>query len=263
MHQLEKEAAEQVRGLEREVALFAVGPLLNELREKWDGHDEVLAYLGDVEDDIGHHLDDFREEASTGQPMLLAAGRSATSSSATASTSWWTTQMSSGAPVVIERNPTYYNLVGRVEYRAAFGSMVTDFREIKAGALHRANGGYLVLEAFDLLRQPFAWDALKRALRGREVQIENLGEQYSAVPSSTLRPEAVPLAVKVVLIGPPLVYRLLYQLDEDFRELFKVKADFAPEMEWNAENALGYARLVGAASTLPASATSTARPSRA
>ena len=243
MHRLEKEAAEQVRGLEREVALYAVGPLLNELREKWDGHDEVLVYLGDVEDDIGHHLDDFREEASTGQPMLLAATRRDEFFRYRVNVLVDNADVV-GAPVVIERNPTYYNLVGRVEYRAAFGSMVTDFREIKAGALHRANGGYLVLEAFDLLRQPFAWDALKRALRGREVQIENLGEQYSAVPSSTLRPEAVPLAVKVVLIGPPLVYRLLYELDEDFRELFKVKADFAPEMEWNDENALGYARLV-------------------
>ena len=150
---------------------------------------------------------------------------------------------SQGAPVVLERNPTYYNLLGRVEYRAAFGSMVTDFREIKAGALHRANGGFLVLELLDVLTHPFSWDALKRALRGREVRIENLGEEFSAIPSATLRPEPIPLDVKVVLIGSPLLYHLLYQLDDDFRELFKVKADFAPDMEWSDEHFAGYAAL--------------------
>jgi predicted ATP-dependent protease len=115
-----------------------------------------------------------------------------------------------GAPVVAESHPTYYNLLGRVEYQPRFGAMVTDYRMIKPGALHRANGGYLLLNATDLLRNPFTWDVLKRALRTGTIQIENIGEQFSPIPAATLRPEPIPLNVKVVLIGPPLVYHLLF-----------------------------------------------------
>src|SRR5581483_4457462 len=149
-----------------------------------------------------------------------------------------------GAPVVVERNPTYYNLVGRVQYRASFGAMVTDFREIKPGALQRANGGFLVLEALDVLRHPFAWDALERALRSREVRIENLGEELSALPSASLRPEPIPVDVKVVLLGSTQLFHLLYALDEDFRELFKVKAHFSPELEWTSDHERNYAAFV-------------------
>src|SRR5690606_1487776 len=130
---------------------------------------------------------------------------------------------------------------GRVDYRASFGAMETDFRQIRAGALHRAHGGFLVLHASDVLRQPFAWEALKQALLAREVRIENLAEQTSPIPTSTLRPEPVPLDVKVVLIGSPLLYQLLHALDEDFRDVFKVKADFAPDMPWDEETVTNYA----------------------
>ncbi len=244
LHRLEQETAERVRELEREVALFAIGPLFHELREKYAEQEELLAYFDDIQNDVLEHLDDFRNGGDTGLQLPFAPLRRDDFFRYRVNV-FVDNSGASGAPVVVERNPTYYNLIGRVEYRAAFGSMVTDFREIKAGALHRANGGFLVLELLDLLRHPFSWDALKRALRAGEVRIENLGEEFSAVPSATLRPEPVPLAVKVVLIGPPPLYRLLYQLDEDFRELFKVKADFAPEMDWSEENALSYARFVG------------------
>jgi lon-related putative ATP-dependent protease len=122
--------------------------------------------------------------------------------------------------------------------------MVTDFHQIKAGALQRASGGFLVLQVLDVLRNPFAWQALKRALLDREVRIENLAEQFSPIPTATLRPEPVPLDVKVVLIGAPILYHLLYALDEDFRELFKVKVDFAPEMEWSEEHVENYAAFI-------------------
>jgi lon-related putative ATP-dependent protease len=113
---------------------------------------------------------------------------------------------------------------------------VTDFRQIRPGALHRANGGFLVLHVAEILRQPFAWEALKRSLLCREIRIENMGEQYSPIPAASLRPEPIPLDVKVILIGSALHYRLLYSLDEDFEELFKVKAEFAPDMRWTDEN---------------------------
>ena len=110
-----------------------------------------------------------------------------------------------GAPVVVESNPTYYNLLGRMEYRSQLGSMVTDFSMIKAGALHRANGGYLALNAAEVLSSPYAWDVLKRTLKTGRIRIENIGEQFTPIPAATLRPEPIPLDVKVVLIGPPNV----------------------------------------------------------
>jgi lon-related putative ATP-dependent protease len=149
-----------------------------------------------------------------------------------------------GAPVIVERNPTYYNLLGRIDFRAMFGTMVTDFHQIKAGALTRANGGFLLINALDLLRNPFSWDALRRALLAREVRIENLGEQLSTLPTASLRPEPIPLDLKVVLVGSSLLYHLLYALDEDFRELFKVKVDFAPEMDWSDEHVSNYAAFI-------------------
>ena len=242
IHQLEKEAARQVQELEREVALFATGPLFHELEERFAGESEVLAHLENVKRELADHLGDFRD----GDAPPFLAGLVARSDAATRFrvNVFVDHGGETGAPVVVERNPSYYNLVGRIEYRAAFGSMVTDFHEIKAGALHRAAGGYLVLDALELLRHPFAWDALKRALRGNEVRIENLGEEFSAVPSATLHPEPIPLDVKVVLIGPVSLYHLLFQLDNDFRELFKVKADFAPELDWTPEHHLDYAAFV-------------------
>lgn len=244
LHRLEQEATKRVRELEREVALFASEPLFHDLAERFGDEPGVLAYLEDVKSDLLANLADFRdgEEGGGGLPFVLGArprdfGRYRVN-----------VLVADGgaarAPVVVERNPTYYNLVGRIEYRGSFGTMVTDFREIKAGALHRANGGYLVLDALDVLRHAFAWDALKRALRSTEARIENLGEEFSAVPVASLRPEPIPLDLKVVLLGTPFLYQLLYQLDEDFRELFKVRADFSPELDWSSEHHRNYAAFI-------------------
>ena len=242
VHQLGKEAERRVRELERDVALFTTAPLFRELEERYGDQDEVLAYLEDVKTDLLANLVDFRDGEGGTAPFglgprprdyvryrvnVLVDNGAAT-----------------GAPVVVERNPTYYNLVGRTEYRATFGAMLTDFREIKPGALHRANGGFLVLDVLDVLRHPAAWDALKRALRCAEMRIEGLGEEFSAMPFATLRPEPIPLDLKVVLLGSPFLYHLLYQLDEDFRELFKVKADFSPDLAWTAEHQRNYAAFV-------------------
>lgn len=246
LRQLEKEAGERIRALDREVAQFAVGPLFHELHERYAGNAEVLAYLRQVEEDLPDHLGDFRVAEVGGLPPFLAAMQAGERGEHLARyrVNVLIGNGSTGAPVVIERNPTYYNLLGRVEYRAQFGTMVTDFHQIRAGALHRANGGFLVLHALELLRNPFAWDALKRALLTREARIENLGEQLSAIPTASLQPEPVPLALKVVLIGSPELYHLLYALDEDFRELFKVKVDFAPEMPWSEEHVGNYAAFI-------------------
>ncbi len=150
----------------------------------------------------------------------------------------------SGAPVVMETNPTYMNLIGRIDMRAEFGTLVTDFREIKAGALHRANGGYLLLDARVLLRQPLAWEALKQALRSRGVRIEDMNRQAGVLATTTVIPEPIPLDVKVVLIGDPMTYFTLYAYDEQFEKLFKVRADFAVEMDWTEENVAQIVRFI-------------------
>jgi lon-related putative ATP-dependent protease len=242
VRRLEQEAARRVRDLEREVALYACEPLLRELRERFSEEREVLAYLDGVQGDVLSNLSDFRGEQEPQLPFGL--GPRQRDFARYAVNVLVDNAGAEGAPIVVERNPTYYNLLGRIEYRASFGAMTTDFREIKAGALHRANGGFLVLDGLDVIRHPFAWEALKRALRSSEVRIESLGEEFSTVPLATLRPEPLPLDVKVVLIGPPILYHVLFSFDEDLRELFKVKADFSPELEWTREHERNYAAFV-------------------
>lgn len=247
LRRLEKEAAERTREVDREVAGLVIGPLIGELHERYRDLPEVLHFLDEVAEDVPQHLPDFRPQQAEGPAALLAGleearrgdhlGRYEVNVLIDGS-------KLEGAPIVVERNPAYYNLIGRVDYRATLGAMTTDFRQIKPGALHRANGGFLLVHLLDLLRQPFAYEALKRCLRSREIRIENLGEQYSPVPTATLRPEPIELDAKVVLVGPPLLYHLLYALDEDFRELFKVKVDFAPDMEWSEDQIGNYAAFV-------------------
>jgi lon-related putative ATP-dependent protease len=245
LRQLEKEAVERVRTLDRDVALFVVGPLLNELRDRYAGLPEVIDYLRQVEEDLPDRLSDFRSRE---EAVPLIAGLQAVERQEHLSRYRVNVFIGNGggggAPVIVERNPTYYNLLGRIDFRAMFGTMVTDFHQIKAGALTRANGGFLLINALDLLRNPFSWDALRRALLAREVRIENLGEQLSTLPTASLRPEPIPLDLKVVLVGSSLLYHLLYALDEDFRELFKVKVDFAPEMDWSDEHVSNYAAFI-------------------
>ena len=150
-----------------------------------------------------------------------------------------------GAPVVYEDHPTHPNLVGRVEHVAELGNLVTDFTMIQAGALHRANGGYLIVDARRLLLQPLAWDELKRALRSKGIRIESAGQALSLTATASLEPEPIPLDAKVVLLGERHLYYLLSQLDPEFPELFKVAADFEEEIERTHEGEALYARLLG------------------
>ncbi len=211
LRQIEKQAAARISDLDREIAIFVIGPFLEELRERYSLFPRILAHIDEVQNDVPAHLDDFMpqpvEQSQTQQTLPLAQLQMQQREEHLLRyrvNVLIDNSQATGAPVIFERNPTYYNLIGRIDYRATFGAMVTDFSQIKAGGLHRANGGFLVLQVVDLLRNPFAWDALKRSLICREVQIENLGEQYSALPTARLRPEPVPLNLKVVLVGSPV-----------------------------------------------------------
>ncbi len=238
---------EAVRDLNREVGRFAVGPLLAEIRDHFAGHDELLAYFDSVENDIvenAERLTTHREDES--QDLLTKLSQKVSENPLLRYRVNLLVDRADdeGAPVVYEDNPTYQNLVGRIEHIASMGTMVTDFTLIKSGALHRANGGYLLLDALKLLQHPYAWDGLKRTLRARRIKIEALAEALSLISTYSLQPEAAELKVKIVLLGAPHIYYLVSQLDPDFRELFKVGADFAEQLDWSAENTQLYARLI-------------------
>jgi lon-related putative ATP-dependent protease len=238
---LEKHIAEELKKVEREVAHFVIDPLIEDLKDKYQEQPEVVAYLEEVRGDILENLGQFRQEEQErpALPFPVPQQRDLLFQKYEVNVLVDNGDLT-GAPVVMELNPTYNHLFGRIEKEAQFGALVTDFTMIRQGSLHRANGGYLVLPVLEVLRNLFSWDSLKRALRNREITIEEAGEQLGFLASKSLRPEPIPLDVKVILIGVPLLYHLLYALDEDFRELFKVKADFDTRMDRTDENIKDY-----------------------
>jgi lon-related putative ATP-dependent protease len=244
----ERDARDRLKELDRQVAMFAVGHRIDELKEKYADLADVVAYLEAVQKDVVENVDDFRRSGQEGEQaamMGLPMQRVREAKFRRYQVNVLVDHsQSEGAPVIYEEHPAYNNLVGRIEHMAQMGALVTDFNLIKPGALHRANGGYLVLDARDLLMQPYAWNALKRVLRAQEVRIESLSQALSLVSTVSLEPEPIPIEVKVVLIGERLLYYLLYDLDPDFGELFKVEADFSSEMPRSGENQQLYARLI-------------------
>ncbi len=240
---IEKETKERIDALDREVAQYVVNPLINELIEKYREFDNLVSYLEEVREDILRNIDAFRpkEEFS---PFGIKLPRPEPSFERYKINLVVNHRDTRGAPVVVETNPTYYNLFGKIEYRFQYGVAVTDFTMIKAGSIHRANGGYLVVNALDILRNIFVYDALKRTIKNREVRIEDVWEQYRLVSATTLKPSPIPLDVKVVVIGEPLFYYLLYNYDPEYRKLFKVKADFESVLPRTVETASRYAQFV-------------------
>lgn len=231
----EREMKSGIKDLENRIGLFAVGYLIDDLKERYCALEQVVTYLRGVQKDILDNLDEFRggeEDEALPLPWLRRKGDPGFKYRVNLVVD---NKEAAGAPVVVETNPTYYNLVGRVEYENKMGMVTTDYTMIKAGSLLRANGGYLILQARDVLTNPGAWEGLKRVLKTREACMENLGEQFGLLAMSSLRPQAIPVNVKVILIGNPYLYQILYHYDEDFRKLFKVKADFDTEMDASRE----------------------------
>jgi predicted ATP-dependent protease len=239
---------DELRRLDRLVTSSATSQLIDEVRARWADVPAVLEYLAEVQKDVVDNAEDFLPppEGANAVKALLGGRASDRKPARRYQVNVLVTQPSaSGAPVVYEDHPTHPNLVGRVEHVAEMGNLVTDFTLVQAGALHRANGGYLIVDARRLLLQPLAWDELKRSLRSRVVRIESLGQALSLTTTASLEPEPIPLDAKVVLLGERHLYYLLSQLDPEFPELFKVAADFEEEIERTAEGELLYARLLG------------------
>lgn len=231
-----REMRDALTRLNQETADLAVGQLMDDLFAAYRDLPAVAAYLQAVREDVLAHTELFLKQEAAG-PELSVFHRYQVNLLVDHADS-------RGAPIITEDHPTYNNLIGRVEHLAQMGALVTDFTLIKPGALHRANGGYLLLEAHRVLAQPFAWEALKRALYARSLRIESVGQLLSLVPTVSLEPEEIPLDVKVVLLGERFLYFLLQELDPEFAELFKVAADFEDALPRNDHNAQLYARLI-------------------
>ncbi len=248
LRRLNKEAQERSREVERELVRFTLKPIIDELQAKYASHPDVVTFLDHVEADMVEHLDILKPREETPAPLAFAG---AAVPDDEVFIRYRVNPLVDnaecrGAPVIFEFSPTYYNLFGRIDYRARLGALTTDHTLIKPGVLHRANGGYLALQTRDLLLSPLSWETLKRTLRSREVRIENIGEQYSALPSATLRPQPIPVDAKIILVGSPDLMYLLQALDEDFRRYFKVAAEFDTVMERKPANIQKYAAFVAA-----------------
>ncbi|MCC6534716.1 MAG: AAA family ATPase [Burkholderiales bacterium] len=240
-----RERRNRLKDLHREFTTLAVDHLVAELEAEYQDLPEVVAHLAAVRRDLIDTAAQHRH-APEGAPEAVEAGPEQPPT--------WLRRYHAnllvahdsglGAPVVIEDNPTYQNLIGRVEYLSQFGALVTDFNLIKAGSLHQANGGYLMIDAHKLLTQPLAWDALKRALVARKIQITSIGQMLGLVSTVSLDPQSIPLEVKVVLFGERVLYYLLYEWDPEFRELFKVAADFEESVALDDASLQRYTRLI-------------------
>ncbi len=232
----EKDLKEKIKELEGQICRNAIGPILSELRAKYAPNKKLEDWFDDFTEDIVANFNAFlaaaRDEAAEVDFTRYEVN------------SFVSNNPNEGAPVIRETNPVYYNLVGKVEYESRQGNLYTDFRRITPGAMHKANGGFLVLEAEELLRQFMSWDALKRVLRCRELLIENLGEQLGYIPVSSLKPEAIPIDMKVVVVGTPYLYYLLNIYDPEFQKIFKIKADFDTDMPRTKESEMQVARFI-------------------
>jgi lon-related putative ATP-dependent protease len=245
MRETEKFVQEMLNKLERAIAFDALYNSIETLKNKYKGSEKIISYLDEVREDILTHLDEFKtqEEQPSPLPFLKVPKQEASYARFTVNVIVDNADVK-GAPVVFESNPTYLNLFGRIENKIMYGMALTDFTMIRSGSVHRANGGYLIVDALDLLRNPFSYEALKRAIKNKEIRIEDVLEQYRMISTATIKPEAIPLETKVVVVGTPNIYYLLYNLDPEYSELFKVKADFDSRMDRTPENIKKYADFI-------------------
>ncbi len=244
MPALVKEGRDKLKALNREFSHLAIDQLFQDLRQRYEDLPRVCEHIDAVRADVIENADAFRpqqedprQQGGGGKPsveqfpqyqvnLLVDNGQL------------------EGAPVIYEDNPTFMNLVGRSEHVAMYGTLTTNFTLLKPGALHQANGGYLVLYAIKVLTNPFAWETLKRTLRAREAQIQSLDQMFSFASTVQLEPQAIPLNLKVVLTGDRQIYYMLEQFDPEFSELFKIAADMSEDVDWDGDSAASYPRLI-------------------
>jgi predicted ATP-dependent protease len=241
----EKVTKDALAQADRDLGMSCLGHRLDPLREKYGELEKVLKYLDSVQEDILNTLDDFKPQSTQPQIPGIKMQRQEPTFDRYQVNVLVDNKETEGAPVIFESNPTYNNLFGRIEHVMQYGGVaVTDFTMIRAGALHRANGGYLVIDAREVLINPFVWDSLKRCIRNNEIRIEDVLEQYRFMTMVSLKPETVQMRAKIVLIGTPWIYYLLFHLDPDYRKFFKVKAEFDSRVARTPEIMHDYALFV-------------------
>lgn len=254
IHRKIRQMREEIRQLDRDVALFAVSGAINELVETYQEFPQVVDHLKNLQNDIINNIKLFvkqPEDQDQSVVNILTNHISGIEEQNSSNIRRYDVNIiidhsqNNGAPVIVENHPTYAELLGRVEYVSYMGNLVTDFTLIRGGALHRANGGYLILDAHKILAEPFTWETLKRVLKSGEITIKSLAQSYSFISTVSLEPEPIPLKVKVILIGDRILYYLLQFYDPEFLELFKVAADFEEQMDRNGKNLDSLAQLLG------------------
>ena len=247
LRNLERAAQENLQELDQQVALYVVGELMEDLLKRYADHTDIIDFLKAAQQDMLQNIETFKSGGVNSEDNAPATP--------------WARDLpfhkylvnvlidnskTQGAPVVVAPNPSYANLFGRVEKETQYGAMYTDHTMVKSGALHRANGGYIVLPVEDVLSQYASWECLKRALRSEEIVIEEMGERLGFLSSKTVQPQPIPLDVKVVLVGSAHIYYSLHEYDADFPELFKVKADFETEMPYSEQNVSDFVTFMSA-----------------
>lgn len=251
-----RKVRERIKELDKEIATYAIKDLFDDIRETFSDLEKVQAFLDNVELDIVENVQAImgnqgqqQEQAGNQLAQMLGGQQQPRTSDNPVLDSYRVNVLvnnedTKGAPVIYEDNPSYKNLIGRVEYQSKMGALTTNFNLIKPGALHRANGGYLILDAREVLLEPFAWEGLKRTLKSGELKIESFGESYRAISTVSLEPESIELDVKIILQGERMLYYLLCQHDPEFQKLFKVEADFEDEIDRTDDSHQRYAKLL-------------------
>ena len=244
IHDWQEESVERVKGIDNEFIHDIIDPMMAALKSRYQMYPGVMEFLGAAHQDMAENIWDFmpneQQEGSTPlRKKIFAMEHLRYHVNVLVDHDGKT-----GVPVLYEDNPTLQNVIGRIEHIAQMGTLVTNFSLIKPGALHRANGGYLVLDARKVLMNSFVWDALKRAILSREIRIESIERILSMVSTTSLEPEPIPLDVKIVLVGDRYIYHLLKEYDPEFSLYFKVNADFSDSMDRSPESVALYARVI-------------------
>ncbi|MGR8918520.1 MAG: Lon protease family protein [Gammaproteobacteria bacterium] len=244
-----RRSRERLRELDREVAEFAIERLVGDLRQTWHALPAVAAWIDTLHADLSDNYELLQAGNGEDTPLAQLESEHDELPRSRARRRYGVNVLVSnadrgGAPVVVEQRPAYVRLFGKIEHRAQFGALLTDFHMIRAGALHEANGGYLLINAERLVMEPFAWDALKECLRTGTVRIRPLDEVYGLMSAASIEPEPIPLSVKVVLVGSPRLHYLLSSLDPEFDDFFKVVAEFDDRAERSPEVAGRFAELL-------------------
>ena len=243
---IEKASDKKIEEWQSNVALLTINTHINYIKSKYKRNKKVNKFLDNVKKDILKNVPLFIEQPSTTQPQNQVVPRQEPKQP-------WLNYRANlfidnsqleGSPVVMDSNYSYHNLFGKLEYENYYGALKTDYTMLQPGLLHRANGGYIILQAKDLLSNSLCYEALKKALRIKELNIENAVDQRSSMVMVSLKPEPIPLDLKVILIGSSNIYHTLLAMDSDFKKLFKVKVEFEDDAPKNEENELKLARFI-------------------